>query len=230
MTHRRGTFQPNFEILPLNQKTLWPKLKPASELGFVLYGGTAIALRLGHRESVDFDFFSSRPFNHEAIFSAMPALSDAMVIQEEPDTLTLSLDPMDPSQNALKVSFFTIGSGRVGTPQWTSDGVVLVASMRDLMAFKLKVLVQRIEKKDYLDIHVMIENGLSLQDGLSCAKALFGKAFQPSEALKTLTWFKGGDLADLSAEIKQSLIHAVNAVEEIPPAPLLHSPLDSGDE
>ncbi len=205
-------------------------MKPASELGFVLYGGTAIALRLGHRESMDFDFFSSRTFNHEAILLAVSALSDAIVIQEEPDTLTLSLDPRDPSQNTLKLSFFTVGAGRVGTPEWTSDGVALVASLRDLMAFKLKVLLQRIEKKDYLDIHAMIQHGISLKDGLSCAKALFGRAFQPSEALKTLTWFEGGDLADLSAEVKTSLIQAANAVEEIPSLPPVHASLDSGDE
>ena len=116
MMHRWATFQPDFGMLPPGQRSLWPKLKPASELGFVLYGGTAIALRLRHRESVDFDFFSSRPFNHEAIFSAMPALSDAMVIQEEPATLTLSIDTADSSRNSVKVSFFTVGAGRVGTP------------------------------------------------------------------------------------------------------------------
>ncbi|WP_373321508.1 nucleotidyl transferase AbiEii/AbiGii toxin family protein [Rivihabitans pingtungensis] len=40
-------------------------LAQASKLGFVLYGGTAIALRLGHRESVDFDFFSDRPLDRD---------------------------------------------------------------------------------------------------------------------------------------------------------------------
>ena len=230
MTHPWGSFHPNFEMLPLSQRTLWPALKAASGLGFVLYGGTAIALRLGHRESVDFDFFSSRPFSHEAILNAIPALSDAMVIQEEPNTLSVSLDPVDSSQNSLKVSFFTVGAGRVGIPEWTSDGVALVASMSDLMSFKLKVLVQRVEKKDYLDIHAMIESGISLQDGLSCAKAMFGKAFQPSEALKTLIYFKGGDLSGLSAGVKKSLIQAVNAVQEIPPVPRVHASLHSGDE
>lgn len=230
MTPQWGTFQPDFATLQVSQSTLWPDLKPASALGFVLYGGTAIALRLGHRGSVDFDFFSSRPFSHEAVLRAIPALSKAMVLQEEPNALTVSLDPIDPSRNSLKVSCFTVGVGRVGTPEWTSDGVALVASLRDLMAFKLKVLLQRIEHRDYLDIHAMIENGCSLQDGLSSAKALFGRAFQPSEALKTLTWFEGGDLAELSAEVKTSLIQAVNAVEEIPSLPTVHASLASGDE
>ncbi|VAW40374.1 hypothetical protein MNBD_DELTA03-369 [hydrothermal vent metagenome] len=50
-------FKPHFEILPPAQQQLWTELELTVDLGFVLYGGTAIALRLGHRTSVDFDFF-----------------------------------------------------------------------------------------------------------------------------------------------------------------------------
>lgn len=53
-------FEPHLHTLPEAQQALWPGLKPALGLGFVLYGGTAIALRLGHRISVDFDFFGKR--------------------------------------------------------------------------------------------------------------------------------------------------------------------------
>jgi hypothetical protein len=53
---KMNKFQPQFSILPAEQLRLWPELKPVSGLGYVLYGGTAIALRLGHRTSVDFDF------------------------------------------------------------------------------------------------------------------------------------------------------------------------------
>ena len=52
-------FNPCFEILPSAQKNLWPELAGVPP-HFVLYGGTALALRLGHRVSVDFDFFSSK--------------------------------------------------------------------------------------------------------------------------------------------------------------------------
>ena len=44
-------FEPRREILPPTQQELWTELLPTAELGFVLYGGTAIALRLGHRAS-----------------------------------------------------------------------------------------------------------------------------------------------------------------------------------
>jgi len=42
------TFAPRLDILPAAQRLLWRKLRPIQQFGYVLYGGTAIALRLGH--------------------------------------------------------------------------------------------------------------------------------------------------------------------------------------
>lgn len=61
-----GVFKPCFQILPPVQQRLWSELRRAPELGFALYGGTSIALRLGHRRSVDFDFFTPDPLDREA--------------------------------------------------------------------------------------------------------------------------------------------------------------------
>jgi hypothetical protein len=47
--------RPRFEILPRAQRALWTSLGSIKRLKFVLYGGTALALRLGHRESLDFE-------------------------------------------------------------------------------------------------------------------------------------------------------------------------------
>jgi nucleotidyltransferase AbiEii toxin of type IV toxin-antitoxin system len=47
--------------LPPAQQRLWPELFETLQ-EFTLYGGTAIALRLGHRSSIDFDFFANSPF------------------------------------------------------------------------------------------------------------------------------------------------------------------------
>jgi len=56
-----NSFEPRVDVLPPSQLALWPKLACIKER-FVLYGGTALALRLGHRASVDFDYFSFEPF------------------------------------------------------------------------------------------------------------------------------------------------------------------------
>ncbi len=49
-------FLPNLDTLRVSQRALWPELEGTPET-FTLYGGTALALRLGHRASADFDFF-----------------------------------------------------------------------------------------------------------------------------------------------------------------------------
>ena len=55
-------FEPRLDILPPAQRRLWNELG-STPPDFVLYGGTALALRLGHRQSEDFDFFSSYSFS-----------------------------------------------------------------------------------------------------------------------------------------------------------------------
>jgi hypothetical protein len=55
------TFSPKLNILPASQRALWKELK-ATPKRFVLYGGTALALRIGHRVSEDFDFFTNATF------------------------------------------------------------------------------------------------------------------------------------------------------------------------
>ena len=54
-------FAPRLDILPKPARRLWDELATVPP-EFVLYGGTAVALHLGHRQSADFDFFGNRPF------------------------------------------------------------------------------------------------------------------------------------------------------------------------
>jgi hypothetical protein len=58
--------------------------------GYVLYDGTAIALHLGHRQSIDFHFFSSAPLDKEELLRSVPLLVGAPVLQDEPNTLVVS--------------------------------------------------------------------------------------------------------------------------------------------
>ena len=215
-------FQAHLEILPEAQWRLWPELRPASQLGFVLYGGTAIALRLGHRSSVDFDFFTDQPLDRSAIHTAFPFLDRSLVLQDQPDTFTVVVPCGDSHDHPVKVSFFgAIGFGRVGEPELTHDRVLQVASPDDLMATKLKVLLQRVEAKDYQDIAALIKAGVSLEGGLAAARAMYGHNFQPSESLKALVYFAGGDLDSLARPERETLIKAVKAVRKLPTVKIL---------
>jgi hypothetical protein len=134
-------------------------------MNFVLYGGTAIALHLGHRVSVDFDFFRSEPLDKDQIRATFQFVRGADILQ---DTLVVLA-------GSVKVSFFSgIGFGRVNDPLHTCDDVLLVASLDDLMATKLKATLDRAEAKGYRDIAEMISAGVSLAAGLSAFKQMFG--------------------------------------------------------
>lgn len=224
-------FVPKLNILPAHQRALWPSLRPMRDQGFVLYGGTAISLRLGHRVSVDFDFFTERPFEHSALIAALPFSERVQVIQEAPNTVTLLVAPADGAGEAVKLSFFGgLTIGRVGAPEVSNDGVVVAASLLDLMGLKLKVIQQRAEKKDYLDIHALIEHGVPLEEGLGAGRALYGKAFQPSEALKAMTYFGDGNLRELPAKVRESLVSASSSVrKEIPVMTAISASLGLGE-
>ena len=58
----------------------------------------------------------------------------------------------------------------------------------------------------------MIRAGVSLSTGLAAARALYGPTFQPSECLKALVYFEGGDLPTLAQDERTTLIEAVSAV------------------
>src|SRR5229473_8271373 len=94
-------FRPRLDILPSAQQRLWPELSETPE-EFTLVGGTAIALRLGHRPSLDFDFFASTPFIPSALLQKVPYLKGATVRQSAPNTLTVTVEREGPVQ----VSFF----------------------------------------------------------------------------------------------------------------------------
>lgn len=214
---------PRLDALPEAQRRLWPTLRPLMALGFVLYGGTAISLRLGHRQSVDFDFFSDQPLDTQTLRSQVAWLATAKVLQEAPDTLTVLARTSTSgvwrasAEETVKVSFFGgISFGRLANPDITDDQVAQIASRDDLLATKLKALLQRVEAKDYLDIVALLGAGADLDRGLAGARALYGPAFQPAECLKALVYFQGGDLDTLPVDTKDALIRAVAASGPLP--------------
>ncbi len=89
------------------------------------------------------------------------------------------------------------------------------------MATKAKVMLQRVEAKDYRDVAAMIRAGADLARGLAAARALYGSAFQPSESLKAMVYFQGGDLTSVSRQDREILIESVAAVRALPDVPVI---------
>src|ERR1700674_2621303 len=95
------TFSPKLNILPASRRALWQELK-ATPKHFVLYGGTALALRLGHRVSEDFDFFTNTNCEPQDLADHIHYLRDGKVTLFRESTLTVVLDRNGP----VSVSFF----------------------------------------------------------------------------------------------------------------------------
>lgn len=203
-------FVPNLDILPAPQRALWPELSATPD-NFTLYGGTALALRLGHRASVDFDFFSNAAFDPERLAEQIPYLRDAERIQLAQDTLTCRVDRGGP----VLVSFFgSLGLGEVAVAEQAAGTLLSVASLLDLAGTKAAVLQKRAEAKDYLDIYAILRHGVGLQSILAAGAAIYGRRFNPLITLKALSYFD--DVPALSAEVRSYLMYAVASVDTTP--------------
>lgn len=186
---------PKLEILPRPQQRLWTELQDTPQ-EFVLYGGTGLALRLGHRTSEDFDFFSSRPFLPDTLRKQVGYLRGAEMRQFEENTLTAIVDRDGP----VKLSFFgNLNLNRVQDPDVMPVNGIKVASLLDIAATKLVTIQQRAQARDYADILALVDSGLSLSEMIAAAEAVYGSTFNGALSLKALTFFVDGDLPTLSS-------------------------------
>jgi hypothetical protein len=204
------SFSPRLEILPPPQRRLWDEFVHVPP-EFVLYGGTAIALYLGHRESADFDFFGNRSLDSNNLTLDIPFLADATVTQREPNTLTCVVDRGGP----VKVSFFGLPAvPRLRPPFIAPDNGLRIASLLDLAGMKAAVVQMRAEAKDYIDIDAMLAEGrIDLPAALASARAIYGSQFNPQITLKALSYFDDGDLPRLPQGLKDRLTRAIGAVD-----------------
>lgn len=202
-------FAPHLDILPPAQRMLWPKLRFTRDR-FILYGGTALALRLGHRTSADFDFFAFAPVDPARLQREEPVLATAEILQLEPNTLTVLIQE---GGMPVKLSFFGhLTFQRIQEPDLTADRVCRIASLPDLFATKLNTIYQRAEAKDYLDIHAILQSGLTLLQGIEFTRQVYGPDFNTMLPLQALCYFEEPELRSLPLDIRQALIAAVQSV------------------
>ena len=205
-----NAFSPRLDILPSSQRRLWEELADVPP-EFVLYGGTAIALHLGHRQSVDFDFFGDRPFEASSLTLGIGFLADALVTQRAPNTLGCVVNRGGP----VRLSFFGVpGLVRLRPSLVAADNGLRVASLLDLAGTKASVVQVRAEAKDYLDIDALLTNGaVDLPTALASAQAIYGSQFNPQVTLKALCYFEDGNVATLPDATKARLLRAATAVD-----------------
>lgn len=198
------------DILSPPQRRLWDELGDVPPQ-FTLYGGTAVALYLGHRESLDFDFFGSAPFNPQDMATTVPFLKEARIIQQAPNTLTCLVD----REGTVQVSFFGVpGINVIQKPLQFPDNGVRIASLIDLARMKAAVVQRLAEAKDFLDLYAfMNQKVVDLPTALAAAGRIYPDSFNPQLTLKALTYFGDGDLSALPESVRSGLVEAVRAVD-----------------
>jgi hypothetical protein len=203
-------FSPRLDVLPEAQRRLWGELSAVPD-EFTLYGGTALALHLGHRKSVDFDFFGSRDIDVASLEAGIQFLAGARVVQRDKNTLTAIVNRGAP----VKVSFFGVPKlPRLAPPATARDNGLKIASLLDLAGTKASVLQVRAAARDYIDMDALIrDGGVSLPFALAAAQKLYGSSFNPEITLKALSYFEDGDLRKLPTDVKFRLAGAVSKVD-----------------
>jgi hypothetical protein len=174
--------------------------RPAGELfaslsrfsSFYLAGGTAFALQIGHRVSVDFDFFSGVAIDRnllQLVRWVFPAAT-IMALVNNKDELSVLI-------NGVKVTFLRYPFPAL-EPFVAYEGLRLL-SVRDIAATKAYTIGRRGSYKDYVGLYfIMAENHATLADIIENAEYKFGMEFNSRLFLEQLVFL--GDIEDM--EIK----------------------------
>jgi predicted nucleotidyltransferase component of viral defense system len=153
---------------------------------FYLAGGTAAALYLGHRISVDLDFFGPDPFDSSLLAGQLADLGQFRLDRIAPDTLLGELA-------GVKISFF-----RYRYPLLAAPSVALgarIASLPDIAAMKLDAVSRRGTKRDFVDLFFVAQSGLSMSEGLMWYQRKYaGLDVNVVHVVKSLAYFVDAEL------------------------------------
>ena len=148
-----------YEIMPAEQIGLYDKLKKEDWLkDFYLAGGTALALQIGHRRSIDFDFFTQETFRNENLEKYLSKTGQFQKLSEAKDTLYGILDD-------VRISFIKYDYPLI--EEWIAEESLQIASLKDIACMKLSAIASRGTKKDFIDIYFLLQI-YSLETLFSC--------------------------------------------------------------
>lgn len=172
----------HLEILNQNQKDLLPFISQFKR-EYYLVGGTAIALHIGHRESVDFDLFKLANLRKNDIYKKI--LHSKIPYQfgyENYEQLNLVL-------NHVKFTFFSFPHKIPTTAE--IKGVIKMPNLLTLAAMKAFALVRRAKWKDYVDLYFILKDFYSFEEITITATTLFGDQFSEKLFKMQLGYFNG---------------------------------------
>ena len=172
----------NPKVLPAEAWAVVKLLKRTDLLdGWIVAGGTALALQLGHRISVDLDFFQHEDFQVAPLRQALARLGKLEVQSMEPGTLHCRLDDIRLTFLRSEVPFLYEPVPYRG---------LHLADVRDIAAMKVIAVAGRGAKKDFIDLYAYLEAGASFADLMAVVQQRYRDTdFNVMHLLRSLVYF-----------------------------------------
>jgi hypothetical protein len=168
------------EILSKEQLEFMPLLKMANKK-FGLVGGTAIALQIGHRRSIDFDFFSYEEFKNTVIKKQVLRTNkiDRIIVNKLGEFTCLS--------NDVKITFYNFPYKIEYNKKF--EKFIKIPDLLTLAAMKAFVLGQRVKWKDYVDLYFIMKDFCSIKEIEKKAQENFKGEFNAKLFRMQLSYF-----------------------------------------
>jgi len=150
---------------------------------FYLVGGTALALRIGHRISVDLDLFSHVEFSTQELISEIELLGSMKIIGEARNILNVVIDGVE--VDIIRHNYPLLEEIEI------IDGLRLI-SKKDIAAMKLSTIARRGSKKDFYDVYFILQE-FSIEELFEFYKLKY-KSREMFHLVKSLVYFGEADL------------------------------------
>lgn len=155
---------------------------------YYLVGGTAIALHIGHRRSIDFDMFKPSAINHKKNL-------DRITLAGYPCTVTRRVtEQMNLIVNEVKVTFFQYPFPINPTEKFES--YFKLPSLLQLAAMKAYALGRRSKWKDYVDLFFLLKEHFSIEEISQCATGIFGELYSEKMFRAQMCYFEDVDYTE----------------------------------
>ncbi|MCP5107040.1 MAG: nucleotidyl transferase AbiEii/AbiGii toxin family protein [bacterium] len=175
-------------VLSKEQLELLPLIKLFSR-EFYLAGGTAVALHIGHRRSIDFDLFTNKSLKRGRIKRIIEKSKYPVqnILYEDHDQMHLII-------NSVKMTFFNFPT-EIKHPV-DLEGIVKIPVLLDLAAMKAYALGGRAKWKDYVDLYFIMKDHYTLKEISNNAKKIFESFFNEKLLREQLSYFKDIDYSE----------------------------------
>ena len=175
------------EILSEKQKELLPLIRQFSR-EYYLAEGTAVALHIGHRRSIDFDLFKFSSLNHKKNIDRIAGLRLPYEVTWR-ETGQMNVTVGDVKVTYLEYPFLIL-------PKKKFDNIIKIPDLIDLAAMKAYALGRRSKWKDYVDLYFILKDYYSISQISARASEIFVQLFSEKLFRTQLNYFKDIDYSE----------------------------------